>query len=139
MDEEIKSDLHRIINHSVDMAEKLLGQQQGEFYPFGAAIEISGELKNIAYWAGEEHPVSTSVIEGLRNAFKERVVRKEVRSYAITYDALVRPEPHLEKCDTVTIDYFDTRNGQLALYYYPYKLDEDFNVVFGEPWAALAT
>jgi hypothetical protein len=135
MDEDIKRDLHRLINHLVDTAETFLTQMEGEFYPFGAVIQSNGELIPVGYWDGNERPLSAPMIEALKRNFEERAAKKEIIAYAITYDSLARPSADAEKSDTIVIDYFDTRTNQLTEYYYPYKLAKNHEVVFGEPWA----
>jgi hypothetical protein len=135
MDEDIKRDLHRLINHSVDTAELFLNQMKGEFYPFGAVLQSNDELIPVSYWDGSECPLSTPMITVLKSNFEERAAQNEVIAYAITYDSLVRPSADAEKADTIVIDYFDTRTNQLIRYHCPYKLTANHAVVFGEPWA----
>jgi hypothetical protein len=67
------NDFEALINHSLKMAEQLLLEQDGEFYPFAASIGMDGALTPLALYLGEEFPASDSMITGFQNLLKQRI------------------------------------------------------------------
>jgi hypothetical protein len=116
------------------MAEELLLRQNGEFYPFGAEIDDSGELKNIGHYDGDEFPLSQTKIDELRKYFQKETENKNIRAYAITFDCLVKRSEDSEKIDAIAIDCYLRESGQRTIYYFPYKRATNGNLEFEEPW-----
>ena len=48
------------------MAEHLLLNQKGEFYPFGAIIDIEGNFTYTSHYDGDEFPLSQTKINELK-------------------------------------------------------------------------
>lgn len=132
-----KNDIQELINHSHDMAEKLLLQQNGEFYPFGAVINNLGELIHIGHYDGDEFPLSQTKINELRKYFTKEIENENIRAYAITYDSLAKKDEDSEKTDAIAIDCYLSESGQRTVYYYPYKRTTNEDFTFEEPWGII--
>lgn len=119
------------------MAEKLLINQDGEFYPFGAAIDYEGKLTNIGHYDGDEFPLSQTMINELRKYFEKKIEDRRIRAYAITFDSLAKRDSTSEKTDAIAIECYSTDNNQRAIFYYPYKRVTADTLDFGEPWGII--
>lgn len=130
-----QSDLQELINHCHSMAEHLLTEQNGEFYPFGAKIDNQGKLTNIGHYDGNEFPLSQTKINELKKYFEKEIKNNNIRAYAITFDGLVRKNSTSEKTDAIVIECYSKENKQRTTYYSPYKRTTEDALNFGEPWA----
>ena len=128
------NDFQELINHSHDMAEKLLLEQNGEFYPFGAEIDMYGELTHTALYRGDEFPPSQTMLTDFREYFENKIKENNMRAYAITFDCLAKRDSDSDKTDAIAIECFSKQNGQRTTYYFPYKLVTNDNLEFGESW-----
>lgn len=115
------------------MAEKLLLNQEGEFYPFGSTITTNGEYKEVGFYEGDDFPISKTLINGLKQNFEKSIESGTIRSYAITFDCLAQKDENSVKTDAVAIQYYSIEDDLKATYYYPYQIAEE-EVQFGEPW-----
>jgi hypothetical protein len=52
--------LHQALLYCIDFARVML-EDSGEFYPFGAMINSAGQVEARGAWMGEEHPNSVDV------------------------------------------------------------------------------
>jgi hypothetical protein len=133
-----QNDFQELINHSHDMAEKLLINQNGEFYPFGAEIDNQGKLTHIGHYDGDEFPLSQTKINELRKYFEKEIENMRIRAYAITFDCLAKRASTSEKTDAISIECYSSDNNQRITYYYPYKRVTADTLDFGEPWGIMA-
>ena len=119
------------------MAEKLLINQDGEFYPFGAEIDNHGKLTHIGHFDGDEFPLSQKKINELKKYFEKEIKDRRIRAYAITFDSLVKRDSASEKTDAIAIECYSRENEQRTIYYYPYKRLPTDTLDFGEPWGII--
>ena len=129
------NDFQELINHSHDMAEKLLLEQSGEFYPFGAKIDNYGDLTHTGQYSGEEFPSSQTMLTKFKDYFENEIRDNKIRAYAITFDCLAKRSSDSDKTDAIAIECFSTENGQRTIYYFPYKRAINDELEFGESWA----
>lgn len=120
------------------MAEKLLINQGGEFYPFGAEIDNKGKLIHIGHYDGDEFPLSQAKINELKKYFEREIQDKQIKAYAITFDCLAKKDSDSEKTDAIAIECYSSENGQRNTYYYPYKRLTVDEFEFGAPWGIKA-
>ena len=132
-----QNDFQELINHSHDMAEKLLINQDGEFYPFGAEIDNQGKLTHIGHFDGDEFPLSQTKINELKKYFEKEIKDKRIRAYAITFDSLAKRDSTSEKTDAIAIECYSRENEQRTIYYYPYKRLTEDSLDFGESWGIM--
>ena len=133
-----QDDIQELINHSHDMAEKLLIHQDGEFYPFGAEIDNQGKLTNIGHHYGDDFPLSDEHIKELKKYFEREIGSRRIRAYAITFDCLAKRDPDAEKTDAIAIECYLRDNEQRTIYYFPYRRVTSDELEFGEPWGTSA-
>lgn len=128
-----RNDLQQLIDHSLGLVEVLLIKQEGEFFPFGAAVNNEGELSSVGSYDGDERPASEKVIDDLRHYFEVEFSKNVIRGYSIAYDCLAQRNPESEKSDAVAIECYPV-DDQRVTYYYPYKVTHAILVEFGEAW-----
>ena len=85
-----------------DMAFFLL-EKNGEFFPIGAVVDASGEIRHVAIYDGEEHPDSNQVIAGLTEHFQQQASDGAILASAIAADVKVRPSPDAAPTDAVLV------------------------------------
>ena len=129
-----QNDFQELINHSHDMAEKLLIKQDGEFYPFGAEIDNQGKLTHVGHHNGDDFPLSQTRINEYKKYFETEIQNENIRAYAITFDTLVKRNPDSEKTDAIAIECYSREVGQRTTYYFPYKRVTADKLEFGESW-----
>lgn len=61
-----KKECESLMNSLTPVADKMLSEH-GEFYPYGAVLEKSGDIRQIAVSDGTENPPSKPMIENLVN------------------------------------------------------------------------
>ena len=128
--------LQELVNNCYEMAEKLL-LDQGEFYPLGARIDFNGEFNYSSFHDGEEFPLSTTVVENLKNYFERQLQNKKIRAYAVTYDSKVTSDSFPTPIDAITI-LIKQFNNDPVLYYFPYSIQDNI-IEYFEPWAENTT
>lgn len=77
-------------------------QQNGEFFPIGAVIR-GDDIDLVAFDAGEEHPASQDVIDGLTEVFKGEAARGAISASAIAFDGRVRSQDTGKPTDAVIV------------------------------------
>lgn len=133
--ENIKEDLQKLINHCYSTAERLLSKQK-EFYPFGAYINNAKKLIPTGFYDGDEFPLSETLITGLKNYFVEKIKKKKISAYAITFDTKVTNSKYPDSIDAICIQIFHQNSDDIN-YYFPYKiLNKQIN--FFESWGEVS-
>lgn len=133
MNKEVQSDAQKLISYSVSFAEKLL-LEFGEYYPFAAKVELSGDLTPFGIHEGEEYPESQKVINELTAFLEDELNGSKIRAYCISYDVRVTNEKYSSSIDTVLISFRHKGVKGMLNYYYPYIIDTDKKIEFKEPW-----
>jgi hypothetical protein len=121
-----QADLDGLLNVVMPFAERMLAEH-GAFYPFGAAVEVDGEMRMLG---GDpalgEHPDPAAVITSMYDA-----VRGSTQLRAVVLAADVR----VGEADAVRVDLEHVEGAALAALF-PYVRDpETTEVTFGEPTA----
>jgi len=129
------NDFQELVDNCHHMSEELLVSQDGEFYPFGAQIDVMGEFAFMHYSDGDEFPLSQTKIDNLRNYFDKEIRLNKIRSYSIAFDCLVKTEKLSEKTDAIAIECVSVISNQKTVYYFPYVMASSNEVSFGESWA----
>lgn len=60
--------LHELLSYCIDFAKAMLSDS-GDFYPFGAAIAPSGQVKAVGGYDGKEHPAPHDIYRLLGESF----------------------------------------------------------------------
>jgi hypothetical protein len=131
----MNSETQKIIDHSFEYAKELL-EETGEFYPFGAYLDKSGQVHPLEFELDKKNmPTNGQVIEGLTTYCREEMEKGKITAYGITFDAGVQMQKGEDAIDTVAIDITLSSGETEPVYYFPYEVTETGKVVFGEAFA----
>ena len=64
-------------------------KKHGEFYPYGAVINIDGTIKLLGFYEGSEFPASKDIIDGLIETCKQFAVNGEIKASGIVWNTSV--------------------------------------------------
>ncbi len=127
-------DLEKLLNALLPFAQQMLAKH-GEFFPFGATVNLEGAVAMANVFDGDEHPLAQTVVDELTEALKAQATAGEIRAAAICYDGRVIPPDETEKCDAVCVG-LEHESGEAADVFMPYckKLFRGYK--YGELFAA---
>ncbi|HBX76664.1 MAG TPA: hypothetical protein DEG43_03370 [Acidimicrobiaceae bacterium] len=112
-----QDDLDGLLNSALPFAQQML-DKNGEFFPYGVALDAEGPIEMVAGWTGSERPPSAEVLQVIGDALRTRAAT--LRAVAIVADVLtdgseaIRVElEHREGASmTVLLPYKKRRFGQ---------------------------
>jgi hypothetical protein len=131
----MNSETQKIIDHSFEYAKELL-EATGEFYPFGAYLDMSGQVHPLEFELDKKNmPTNGQVIEGLTIYCSEEMKSGKISAFGITFDAGVQLKESAEAIDTVAIDITLSSGKVEPVYYFPYQIDKQAKAIFGEAFA----
>ena len=104
-------DVDSLLNAALPFAQQML-DQHGEFFPYGVAIDASGETHMAAGYTGEERPPSQSVLDILAQGYREQ--RDGLRAVALVADV------RADGSDAIRVE-VEHREGQAMFVLMPYK------------------
>lgn len=123
-----KEQCEALMNEAIDFAETLLNKN-GEFFPFGQAMNADNEIVSVAAYDGDECPPSQELIDMLKSAFRSRGKEGEYIACALAYDVRIRSQEDGEPIDAVAID-LDNVNDYSVTVFFPYSM-QNGEAVFG--------
>jgi len=126
-------DLDRLFGALWEFAEKLLSEQ-GEFYPFGSTMNLSGEVTYTAAYDGDEYPASQTLIDLLSDIYRRQVSLKEIRAAGICYDVRITPSGIQDITDAFCMS-LEHLSWEAMNVYVPYKMLESGEIEYGEVFA----
>ena len=129
-----KEEAQQLVDVLLPLAESFLIKQNGEFFPFGAQLNMDGKIVHLGASDGTEHPPSNVLIGLMRQALSSQAKAGTLRCSAIAYDAKVLPPGAEEKTDAVVIE-LEHRSGYNVTVIFPYKF-APHRVAFSAPYAA---
>lgn len=97
---EARQDYNALLEMLMPFAEQML-KKHGEFFPFGAAVNTTGELLAAAGYDGTETPPSEDVIALLVQGFQNDARAGKIRASGICYDGRIVEDG--KKVDAVII------------------------------------
>ena len=131
----MNNDTQLIIDHSFEYAKDLL-TDTGQCYPFGAYVDNAGIVHPLELEIDKKNvPNNETVIEGLKNYCETELQELRIKAYGLTYEASVQLEVDSEKIDTIAIDIVDKNDAPPPIYHFPYKIETEGNVEFGDAFA----
>lgn len=128
-----QQDLNQLLNVLLQSSQSVL-IQYGEFYPFGAAMELNGEIAKAAAYDGEEHPPSQHIIDFLTQVFKKRAEDGTIRAAGICYDVRIIPPGKTEKSDAICCA-LEHQSGESINVFLPYWKIAGRDIRYGEIFA----
>ncbi len=111
-----KEECQAIVDAFLPLARKLL-TEQGEFFPYGAAMKPDGEIVLVAAHDGREQPPSKGLIALLKRSFANSARTGEYKATAIFYDVRVGED----RKDAVAVA-LDHREGYSVIAFFPYEI-----------------
>ncbi|KGR32624.1 hypothetical protein OA39_05012 [Vibrio campbellii] len=113
-----KEDAQHLFDSVLPFAEKMLAEY-GEFYPYGAAMTLTGDVVDVSVFEGNEYPPSSEMIDLLNSAFLKAAANREYRTTAVVYDVRITlPSGQLSDAIAVNLDHI---SGYSIVVYLPYK------------------
>ena len=131
-------ELDALFNALLPFAQKML-REHGEFYPFGAVMTSSGEIRHVgAKMEDDDHPQSQPLIELLTETFKKQAKKGELRAAGICYDVLTVPPGKAQKRDAICCG-LEHCLGEAVDVFTPYVRTADGNFRYAESFTAKRT
>ncbi len=128
-------DAERLLETTMPFVEDLL-KQYGEFFPVASAIKINGDVAQVGTYNGDDHPLSSTVITELKDAFRAK--QADYTTIAIFYDVRVTHPSTISKTDAIAV-FIESRDEETAYtIFYPYILTDNKQIVFAEAWKELS-
>ncbi|CAH1534524.1 conserved hypothetical protein [Vibrio owensii] len=92
--------------------------EYGEFYPYGAAMTLTGDVVDVSVFEGNEYPPSSEIIDLLNSAFLKAASR-QYSTTAVVYDVRITL-PSGKVSDAIAVN-LDHNSGYSIVVYLPYK------------------
>jgi hypothetical protein len=127
-----KLESENLMNSALPLAEQML-QKHGEFFPYGQALSVKGEIVEVAAYDGRENPPSADLIRLLNEAFVRGAKSGKYRATALVYDVRVQLPATEVKSDAIAVS-LNHRDNYSVVVFFPYQIQAS-KVVFGEVFA----
>jgi hypothetical protein len=128
-----KQQLESLLKVVLPFGEMML-KNHGEFYPYGATMDVDEKITNVGGYTGDEHPKFVEVIKLLKGAFRRDGATGKIVACALVYDTRFTPPGQTEKTDAMAVD-LDHRDGMSVTMIYPYRIGPDKQAIFSPPFA----
>jgi len=113
--------LEEALKYCNDFAVHMLSDA-GEFYPFGAFINPSGELVSVGGHIGEEFPDPIELLKFLDNAMNSRLSEGEAIATALAINVNIPPKYSATYSDGIKVTL--KADGHHRSIYTPYKIQK---------------
>jgi hypothetical protein len=126
-----------LLNFMFGFAQQQL-EKHGEYYPFAAAIDVSGDPQAVAVDLGDENPPSDQVIDALYDALQRSARAAEIRASGVCADVRVQPPGSSDRTDAIraAIEHVDADAVEVFL---PYWKKRFRRYEYGEIFAQAGT
>jgi len=128
-----KEECELLLQTVLPFAKQMLSEN-GEFFPFGAKMNLAGTITHVGASTGEERPTSKELIDLMRGAFQDEAREQKLRACAVVYDNLIKPPGHDVKKDAIAIA-MDHVNNLSVVMMVPYELREGSTPIYHQPFA----
>jgi hypothetical protein len=133
---QFQSESDEILDVVLSAAESLIAKQ-GEFFPFGATMDRSGEIAMAGGYLGIEDSPAAEVIALLKEGFHAGALTGEYRVTAIAYAVTFQLPAATSKSDAVAVN-IDHEEGNSVIVCFPYTVSAGA-VKLGEAFAQEGT
>jgi len=113
---------------------KQMLSENGEFFPFGAKMNLAGTITHVGASTGEERPSSKDLIDLIMRAFQHEAREQKLRACTVVYDNLIKPPGNDANRDAIAIA-MDHMNNFSVVMIVPYELREDSTPIYHQPFA----
>ena len=134
MSGEVEKDRETLMASVLAFARHML-ETNGEFYPFAALINHSGQMEQLGADTGDERPSSKEMIELLLNALRVWATDGKLRASAVAFDVSIQLRGHDGPSDAIAV-LFDHVSGTSEQIYVSYRLASgkaDFDEPVSQP------
>ena len=126
-------EIQELLNFLLPQAERMLGQQ-GEFYPYAAAVESDGSIEPVAPAVDDGNPDVGNILVALHRDLREQAAEGAIRASGIAADVTLTDPDSGETTDAVQLE-LDHADADAVDIYVPYVSSSE-GVTFGELVAA---
>ena len=126
-------EIQELLNFLLPQAERMLGEQ-GEFYPYAAAVESDGSIEPVAPAVDNGNPDVGDILLALHNDLREQAAEGSIRASGIAADVTLTDPDSGETTDAVQLE-LDHADADAVDIYVPYTSSSE-GVQFGELVAA---
>jgi hypothetical protein len=127
-----------LFNTLLPFAQTML-REYGEFYPFGATMSSSGEIRHVgAKMEDDDQPPSQPLIDLLTETFKKQAATGELRAAGICYDVLTVPPGEDRKRDAICCG-LEHYSGKTVDVFVPCVKARDGDVQYGKVFSVKQT
>jgi hypothetical protein len=126
-------EIQELLNFLLPQAERMLGEQ-GEFYPYAAAVETDGSIEPVAPPVATADPDVGEILVALHNDLREQAAEGAIRASGIAADVTLTDPDSGETTDAVQLE-LDHADADAVDIYVPYVSSGE-GVTFGELVAA---
>jgi hypothetical protein len=112
-------DLDALIQALVPFAQQML-RTRGEYYPFGATVDLQGKVAAASAHPSGAHPESQEVIDLLTDGFRSLALTGEISAAGICFDVRTPLPGTSKKTDAICVS-LAGMNGDAADVYIPYS------------------
>ena len=132
-----RDEMDTLLDTLLRFAQQML-DKHGEFYPYAAALDSSGELQMVAADAGEERPDSSELIELLYAGLTRQASAGEIRGAGICADVRVSLPDSPEMTDAIKVA-IEHANSDPVEVFLPYVIRRFRGAQYGELFAQAGT
>jgi hypothetical protein len=122
MEETTQNDLNQLADYCILQAQNLLKVQAAKFYPFAAYMTYTGDVLAANIHDGGEFPLSNSSIEGMKNVLGDRLIRREIKAFAIAYNCKITNNQFPNSIDAFVTRLRHEQNADDLICYFPYRI-----------------
>ena len=128
----IPKELTDLLHYCHSLA-KLLLEEQGEFYPFGAYLNNNNVITQRMFNDGDDYPLSTGLINIIKHDFDQQQMLDLIGASAITYEAKVTNVNYPSATAVIVVRMNASFLKTAILSYLPYKVINN-DIEYMESW-----
>jgi len=130
-------DLAKLLEGLLLFAQQMI-DKHGEFFPFGATIDMKGDMALSAAHTDSEQPPSQECSDILTDGFRIQAKEDKIRACGICYDVRTIPPGQTEKVDAICAR-LEHNCGDAVDVFLPYRKGWIGQVEYGEIFACRGT
>lgn len=130
----LPKEITNLLDHCRNYGYDLL-LETGELFPFGALTDANGRTHHREEEIDPKHiPSNGQIMERLLEYFQTQFEQHEACGYALAYEASVQLDVDTAT-DALAVDIRYRDHEELPLFYFPFSMESDDLVRFGEVFA----
>ena len=126
-------DLDMLLQSLLPFAQQMINKH-GEFFPFGATMDMNGQIAMASAYTESEQPPSQECSDLLLGGFKVQAKEGKIRACGIVYDVRTIPPGQSEKVDAICAR-LEHSCGEAVDVFLPYSKGWLGRIKYGEIFA----